>query len=138
MRPVDSIIELICGALPDVVAVYLFGSRLDPARVDAHSDWDLAVLASGGGMAPREWWALKCRLESMLNIRKVDLVDLKRADFVIRDTVLRESRLLYCGDEAARISWEIASEKLVEEWLPVYEATWAAYWSRVTTTTGGE
>ena len=124
------IVETVLAALPDAVAVYLFGSRARPEDLREGSDWDVAVLAAGGGMDAMTWFDLRYDLATALEVEKVDLVDLKNADFIIRETVLDEGVLLYSGDEFQRIRWEIASEKLIEEWRPFYEESRDAFLKR--------
>lgn len=124
------IVDTVLAKAPDVVAVYLFGSRLDPERVREDSDWDVAVLAAGGGLDPMLWFRIKMDLTFALEVEKVDLVELKTSDFIIRDTVLEEGRVLYCSDTEARIRWELASERLVREWRPIYDDSWAGIVAR--------
>ena len=125
------IVDLVRAALPDVVAVYLFGSRTRPQDLRADSDWDIAVLAAGGGVPPMTWFDLKMGLTRALNVVRVDLVDLKRSNYVIRETVLTDGELLYDGDEVARLRWEYASEKLMAEWRPAYEESSRAVMRRL-------
>lgn len=117
----DILVAKIRESLPDVVAIYLFGSRLTPELVDEDSDWDLAVLVTGGGIEPMTWWNLRYDLAVAIGVEKVDVVDLKRSDYIIRDEVLQKGRLLYVGDEDARVLWTEVSERLIWEWMPEYE-----------------
>ena len=124
------IVETVLEGLPDAVAIYLFGSRVRPTDLHAASDWDVAVLEAGGGMSARAWWDLRYALAAALDAEKVDVVPLKQSNFLIRDTVLREGVILYSGDDFARVTWEIATSNLIEEWIPVYERTSAAFHDR--------
>ena len=103
MEPLAAVIELLRKALPDLQAVYLFGSR---ATGDAGpgSDYDLAVLP------PRpidsvDRWVLQERLAEILRT-DVDLVDLRAASTVMRASVLRTARTLYDGAPTERAFFE--------------------------------
>lgn len=128
-QPLQTLVDEVVKTLPDVVAIYLFGSRLYPARVDEESDWDIAILPAGGGLEPMQWWNLRWQLARAIDVEKVDVVDLKISDYIIRNTVLAEGRLLYCSDDLARVTWETASQKLGEEWERIYEENASSYFN---------
>jgi len=89
--------------IPDLVAIYLFGSR---ARNDANraSDFDLAVLGKQR-LSPLERWELQERLAALVG-SDVDLVDLLQSSTVLRVQVLSDGQLLYEADRTARESFE--------------------------------
>ena len=89
--------------LPDVVAVYLFGSYADGTST-ADSDVDLAVL----GPRPLPGEALIVAREALADRlrRDVDLIDLRRASTVLRAQVVSTSRLLLDLDSDARQRFE--------------------------------
>lgn len=88
----------ILARLPDVVAVYHFGTwGTRYQRPD--SDIDLAVLPAAPLPAMLRW-ELAQDLASGLG-RDVDLVDLLTASTVMRAQVIAHGQRLYCGDEAA-------------------------------------
>jgi len=102
----DLIIETLRGALPDVVAIYRFGSTATGQAV-RDSDVDIAVLPA----APLDSsfrWDLQERLAVSLH-RPVDLVDLLRASTVMRMQVLESAILLFEHDPAARLRFETAA-----------------------------
>ena len=105
-RDDDLIIETLRGALPDVVAIYRFGSTATGQAV-RDSDVDIAVLPA----APIESsfrWDLQERLAMALH-RPVDLVDLLKASTVMRMQVLESAILLFEHDPAARLRFETAA-----------------------------
>ena len=99
----EAIVEAICAALPDVIAVYVFGSV---ARGDAvgDSDLDVAILPVRPLDVLRRF-DLQQALASVAG-RDVDLVDLRRASAVMRVQVLADGRTLYEGDRGARALFE--------------------------------
>jgi predicted nucleotidyltransferase len=95
--------DTIRGVVPDVQAIYIFGSR---ARGDAgpESDLDVAVLASLP-IYPLVRWELQERLAAALHTA-VDLVDLRRASSVMRVAVLADAQLVCEGDAYGRQLFE--------------------------------
>lgn len=96
-------VATIVAALPDVAAIYLFGSR---ARGDSHgvSDVDIAVLGSGP-LDALECFDLQQKLAGILHA-PVDLVDLRSASTVLRVQVLRDAALLHDGAPNERAHFE--------------------------------
>ena len=99
----DAATKLIREAVPDVRAIYLFGSR---ARGDAGSasDVDLALLAPKplGSLARFE---LQERIAAALRV-DVDLVDLSSASTVLRVQVVDSGRVLFERDAPEREEFE--------------------------------
>ena len=89
--------------VPDVQAVYAFGSRAEGAgRPD--SDLDLGLLAAAP-LAPLARWDAQEALAAALGV-DVDLVDLRSASTVMRAEVLRSGRVVLDLDPTARAFWE--------------------------------
>lgn len=112
----NQIVTLIQAVVPDVRAVYRFGSS-GTGATHAESDLDLAVLPPVPLPAPTRW-----DLEQDLSIalrRDVDLVDLRSASTVMRMQVVSTGTVLFESDRAARQAFEVhtysASALLNEE-----------------------
>jgi len=107
---------------PDVVAVYLFGST---ARGEAtsRSDLDIAVLLAAPSDSPSENWHRQAILaEELRKImgRPVDVVVLNRAPPLLCHQILREGRLIYERDAAARIEFEVRAGKIYADLQPMW------------------
>ncbi|HZN91603.1 MAG TPA: nucleotidyltransferase domain-containing protein [Myxococcales bacterium] len=98
-----ALVQTIRDAVPDVIAVYLFGSM---ARGDesVRSDLDLAMLGRGP-LDPVFRWELQQRLAVAAGC-DVDLVDLRAASTVLRVQVLRDAQLLFESERNARALFE--------------------------------
>jgi len=105
-RDDDLIIETLRGALPDVVAIYRFGSTAT-GQAGKESDVDIAVLPAAP-LEPTFRWNLQERLAVALH-RPVDLVDLLQASTVMRMQVLESAILLFERDQTARLRFEPAA-----------------------------
>lgn len=105
-REDDLIIGTLRDALPDVVAIYRFGSTAT-GQAGKESDVDIAVLPAAP-LEPTFRWNLQERLAVELH-RSVDLVDLLQASTVMRMKVLETAVLLFDRDPAARLRFETAA-----------------------------
>jgi predicted nucleotidyltransferase len=96
-------VNLIRVWVPEVVAVYLFGSA---ARDDqtSESDIDLAYLAPKS-LPPKIRWDLQQEVAVLLH-RDVDLIDLRSSSTVMRVRVLADSQLLLDLDPYTRATFE--------------------------------
>lgn len=97
------IATVIQRALPDVMAVYVFGST---ARGDERrdSDVDIAVLLPPGQRLSGKL-ALAARLHNTTG-REVDIVDLRQANNFLRMEVLRQGRQVLNADPERVLAWE--------------------------------
>ena len=93
----------VAEALPDVIAVYLFGSFATDAA-NTSSDIDLAVLAAAPIVAEQLIRARELLSERLR--RDVDLLDLGRASTVMRAQVVSTGRLLLDADPSFREPFE--------------------------------
>ena len=104
-----------------VAAAYLFGSfARNAARPD--SDFDVAVLLSG---APQTavigpLTTIRGDLERRVR-REVDLLDLRAAPVDVRHRVLREGVLLFDGEPAERIRFEVQTRNEYFDLVPYLE-----------------
>jgi predicted nucleotidyltransferase len=99
----DDLGRAVADTLPDVMAVYLFGSFATDA-VNASSDIDLAVLAAAPVLA--EQLARARELLSERLRRDIDLLDLGRASTVMCAQVVSTGRLLLDTDPSSREQFE--------------------------------
>jgi predicted nucleotidyltransferase len=98
------IVQHLLDAIPDVIAVYRFGST---ARGQARpeSDIDVAVLA-GSPIQPERRFEIEQALANRLH-RDVDLVDLQAASTVMRMQVLSTGHCLESRNDLARRAFEM-------------------------------
>jgi len=88
---VNSVVSLLQKELPDLVGIYLFGSR-NTGESNAVSDWDFAYL-SREGMNDEKIWDIKTQIESSLDLQ-IDLIDLYKATTVLQIQVLKTGTLV--------------------------------------------
>jgi len=96
-------VEKICVSLPDVMAVYLFGSAVT-GQTHPGSDFDLAVLAESP-VGPERLWKLAQDIAAMVNV-EIDLIDLRTASTVMRMQIVKGGKRLYCRDQTACDAFE--------------------------------
>ncbi len=99
----DAIVRLLVQAVPDLIAVYSFGSQAS-GQARESSDVDLAVLAHQPLPSVRRF-ELEQELAGLLH-REVDLVDLRGASTVMRMQVIATGGCLYSGDDGGRQRFE--------------------------------
>ena len=88
----NPLIEYIRMQLPDVLAIYAFGSRVRNED-NAQSDLDLAVLLPGP-IPSLSVWAIAGSLSGMVNC-PVDLIDLRRASTVMQYQIVNTGTRLW-------------------------------------------
>jgi uncharacterized protein len=95
--------DLVREAIPDVVAVYGFGSRArGTSRAD--SDLDLAVLAHS--RLPTEMrWNVQEQLARSLKVN-VDLIDLRSVPTVMQKEIVATGTVIFGLDASARRAFE--------------------------------
>ena len=101
-----TLVRRLRAALPDVQAVYLYGSQAS-GHTRSESDMDVAVLLPRT-LAPDVRWSLAARLADGLRT-DVDLLDLRAASAVMRYQVITTGRLLYERNAAERQRFELAA-----------------------------
>ena len=92
----QALIEGVRSEMPDVVAIYLFGSAA-AGELRADSDIDLAVLPAAP-MPAAQLWSLAQELAVSAG-RDVDLINLQSASTVMRAQVISTGKRLYCANE---------------------------------------
>lgn len=101
-------VETLRGQLPELQAVYLFGSQAD-GHADAASDADLAVLLPVPLAATRRWMLVEPLVE--LLGRDVDLVDLRAVSTVMQYQILGYGQRLWSqGSDADEFELSALSE----------------------------
>jgi predicted nucleotidyltransferase len=105
----DSIVQTLKARVPDLLAIYAFGSRVqETARTD--SDLDLAVLVSGYA-EPLALWKLAGELAD-ITACPVDLLDLRTASTVMQYQILANGQRWWFKDaQAALFEAAMLSEK---------------------------
>jgi predicted nucleotidyltransferase len=114
----DTLQCLFAAAPAEAAAVYLYGSVARGTH-GAKSDVDVAVLL---GRDPAPGWAglplaLEGRLERALG-RPVQLVVLERAPLDLVHRVLRDARLVWEADRAARVRFEVRARREYDDLWP--------------------
>lgn len=112
----NSIIRLILRAMPDMRAIYLFGSWGKPFQRE-DSDIDVAILPSAPIDNVQRWELAQEVARSMK--RDVDLVDLLGATTVLRYQALTYGERIYCGDRAEAESFE---SRILSDYVRLNEA----------------
>ena len=104
---------------PSVVAAYVFGS-VARAAARAGSDADVAVLVTEPPRTLRGRFALESAIEQRLRC-PVQLVILNDAPPDLVHRVLRDGRLVFVADDAARVGFEVAARNAYFDVLPALE-----------------
>lgn len=99
----SEIIAAITASLPDVAAIYCFGSH-GSAYERSDSDVDLAILGRGL-FDPVATWDLSQDLAVRLR-REVDLIDLAGASTVLQAQIVSGGERLFCADPGYCDSYE--------------------------------
>ncbi|MCM2312453.1 MAG: nucleotidyltransferase domain-containing protein [Steroidobacteraceae bacterium] len=112
----------ILAALPDVVAIYVFGSAAS-GNLGPDSDLDLAVL----GPRPydgRQLYDLGRSIEVMSGV-DIDLVDLITAPTLLKYEVITGGRQLHCAEPDVAFEFEGRSlaeyGRFVEDFAPLFD-----------------
>lgn len=101
--PFEKVIQLMREAVPELLAVYRFGSQAQGAA-RSESDVDLAFLALRA-VSPKAGLALREELSLLLS-RDVDLIDLRVASTVLRMQVISTGQCLFSADDRKREQFE--------------------------------
>lgn len=108
----------ILGAVPEVIAVYLYGSA---ARDEPANDLDVAIVCDGPLTHARlEVLAAALQGDCAPHGPEIDLRPIDGAAPRFRATVVREGKLLFARDESRRREFE---HRALVEWFD-YEPVW--------------
>jgi len=99
------VIHTLLDRLPDIVAIYRFGTWGTPQE-RSDSDIDLAILLDQS-LSNLDRWELSQELAQIAS-RDVDLVDMRRASTVMRLQIVAHGERIYCADETAVSCFETA------------------------------
>jgi len=107
------------AAQPDVIATYLFGSRVT-GRARAESDVDVAVLLDEEDSVAR----FERRLQLMVEVsdvcdREADVIVLNDAPPILQYQILKHGQLLYECDRRARVEFEVRAGKVYADLEPM-------------------
>ncbi len=97
---ISKALERLRAALPDALAIYVFGSRASGEAGPA-SDLDLAVL-NEGPLDPVALWDLSSELADAAGC-PVDLVDLRKASTVLQHQIVTKGARLFARDGRADV-----------------------------------
>jgi len=96
----EIIIQLLLEGLPNLLAVYAFGSRIS-GQATPESDLDLAVLVAGK-VNPLKLWSLAADLSGLAGC-PVDLIDLRAASTVMQYQIVTTGERWWSGDQRAAL-----------------------------------
>lgn len=105
---VESIVQTCLSHLPEIQAIYLFGSWAT-AQQNEQSDLDLALLLpqdQAKAVANLYGSKLHMALELMLKI-DIDLINIRGANTVLQKEIIAAARRVYCADAYAADEFEM-------------------------------
>ncbi len=114
---VQKIINTILACHPETQAIYLFGSWGTEFQ-RAESDLDVAVLfpaSTAKSVDFWEWLKLSSRLANIVGVDKVDLINLRNVDAVLRKEVIAADRRIWCANESAALEFEALTLSLYHQ-----------------------
>ena len=103
MPDLEAAVALIRESIPDVWAIYAFGSRAAGGH-RAGSDLDLALLGATR-LSTEDRWALQQALARRLRV-DVDLLDLRAVPTVMQKQVIATGKSVFCQDDPQRRTFE--------------------------------
>ncbi len=116
--------EILTGALDrlasryGIAAAYLYGSHAR-GQATPGSDIDVAVLLESGRQSSAlDVFKLGPELEKETGLKNIDVRLLNDAPLAASGLILTEGRLLYSGDDSARVDYEVRIRGLYFDFLP--------------------
>lgn len=95
MNNTDQAVEIIKQKIPNLQAIYVFGSS-GTAYETADSDLDIALLSSTR-LDPMQKWRIAQDIALAIK-RDVDIIDLREASTVFRMEIINTGKRIYCND----------------------------------------
>ncbi len=117
IKPIATALERL-GASNSITAAYLYGSH---ARGEARpgSDIDIAVLLEDrSGISALDLLKLGQQLENQTGLKNIDIRSLNAAPLSARGRIITEGKLLYSGNDIARVDFEVYTRSLYFDFLP--------------------
>jgi uncharacterized protein len=99
LAPDGPLVRDILAAMPNALAIYAFGSRVE-GQAHAESDLDLAVLVAGYA-DPVRLWMLAGDLAGKIHC-DVDLLDMRAASTIMQHRILMTGRRLWARELGCR------------------------------------
>jgi len=109
IEKLSEVLKPIFMEYPYIAAAYLFGSQVK-GKTTPMSDIDIAILIKDNAPKGRELIHeedyLSYRIEKVLKVGEIDLVELNSQGLIFQHNVLKTGRLIYNGDPEFRIRFE--------------------------------
>lgn len=109
---VQSIIDFLCAAYPNIISIYLFGS-FATKNANTSSDIDLAIYPPSK-LEGVELWKKSQALANLLH-HEVDLIDFNAAPTVLQFQIIHHGKRLFCRDTLQANLFENAIDSLYLE-----------------------
>ena len=124
-RTEKTICDFLFGQVPDLLAIYLFGSFNTPS-FRLKSDIDIAILTTfNQSLSSKELFRVGSSLAAELD-RDIDLVDLRKVKLDFKYIILSTGRRLFCLDKHIVDSFELTTYSMYQrfeiERKPIVEA----------------
>ena len=115
-----AVVEFLRKQLPDVRAIYLFGSRAKGNELQVHpeSDYDIAFRQNPGQVTSGyERLHLAAKLAQFAGIGTVDLVDISKAGQHELKLSVLDGELLWAADYDESDEWMAKTATMANDWL---------------------
>ena len=114
---------------PDIMAVYLFGSKAADKNIHAESDLDLAIVPKNSELRNHKLDILTDLAGSGFD--NVDLVFLDTTDIVLKFEAIRQNRVVYARTEFDTSSYYSLIVRQYFDFLPYLDVQREAYKRRI-------
>ncbi len=117
----QSQVTALVAGMPEVLLVYLFGSRAG-ASAGPMSDYDLGVLIGSVEDEDRARAEIAHGMACVLQSDRIDVVLLNRAPVELAYAIIAQGQILYQRDVATRVEYEAQVLSRYGDYLPVLRA----------------